>query len=181
MRECWPFAVCLAACGGATASATPPPETITVAPPAEPPTTPARMEPPQWMDASASAIPELTLASPTSSMPAPDAGARPTLRIGAVTVTGARTADLVQKALLGATPEMSRCHEAASDAGPRPAGIVRIRLVVAASGQIVSIAEVGSRADRGFVMCVLDAARRVKFTRAVGGNVEVNFPVQFGP
>jgi hypothetical protein len=178
----WPFAVCLAACGGAAASGPPPPETITVAPPPEPPAAPAQAELPHWIDASAPAAPELAAASPAASAPpAEDAGLRPALRIGAVTVTGARTADLVQKALLGATPEMSRCHEAASSGGARPAGVVRVKLVVAGSGQIVSATEVGGRGEKSFVRCVLDAARRVRFTRAVGGNVEVNFPVQFGP
>ena len=145
----------LVACGGAARNAPAPPETITVAAPPEALTVAAKLDPPQWLDASTDDA-EATLAEPD------DAGVRGPVRIGAVTVTGGRAPELVQRAILGSTGDMTRCHEAATAHGPRPSGAMRVRLMVAGSGQILSATHVGGTAPAPLVKCVLDAARRVK-------------------
>jgi hypothetical protein len=182
----WIGLVFLAASGcGPAARPAPPPETVTVASPiqradarrieAAPAPAPASESEGDRPDALFSAALPGSFES--------DRAARAPVRIGAISVTGPRSAELSQQEILSRIPNLRACYENALVRAPRTGGSLRVKMVVIATGGVRSVQVVQKQAslDSQVADCTVRELTRMVFPKAVGGNVEIVFPVFFAP
>ncbi|MBL8607750.1 MAG: AgmX/PglI C-terminal domain-containing protein [Myxococcales bacterium] len=154
----------------------PPAETVTVAPPAAAPAAAEPVEPP-------GDSPDALFSAALPSNFEGERTSRPPVRVGALTLTGPRSAELTQHEILARLGALRKCHEAAQAKTPHAGGSMRVRLVVLGSGAVKTAQIVQKQAslDWSLADCALRELARITFPRAVPGTVEVAFPVYFAP
>lgn len=160
-------------CGGAPAKIPPPAQTVTVTTPTD-----ASRE-----DATAvSGTPAAKNGARDEEEP-PRGEPKEQVRLGALTITGPRSIELVQERLRGEMLHVRSCHERALAAGRSPKGWLRIRLVVSKRGVVTTAARVAasSLSDQALTKCVLAIFNRAQFPAAVGPDSEIVYPIYFTP
>lgn len=180
----WVLALLVVGCarGRPATPPPPPPETVTVAsPPEREPTLVAPPEPPAL--APSADTPDAVFGAALPATFESERAPRPPVRVGAVTVTGPRSAELTQRELLARVPGLMRCYDAALARSPKSGGSMRVRLVVLGTGAVKSAQVVQKQGslDPQLADCAQRELARTTFPRAVPAQVEVAFPVVFSP
>jgi hypothetical protein len=177
-------AATLIGCGSRPAATAAPQETVTVTTPRDRTPTLTSVSPhagaapatPEEID-QFFAHPEQGDAAVTTTTTA--ASPREPVRLGAVSVTGSRTVELVQARLKDEMVQVKRCAEL--DRLHRPRGILRVELTVNASGRVTSVKKTdpSSVRDERVTACVLGVFAHAKFPKAVGTDADITYPVYF--
>ncbi|MBN1605011.1 MAG: AgmX/PglI C-terminal domain-containing protein, partial [Polyangiaceae bacterium] len=108
--------------------------------------------------------------------------AAPTVRMGAVQVTGRLPPEVIQRIVRQNYGRFRMCYEQGLGRNPRLQGRVSVRFQIAADGSVTQPANSGSdMPDAGVVTCVLDAYSALSFPAPEGGAVTVVYPILFAP
>lgn len=118
---------------------------------------------------------------------APDmrpAGPRPRVRVGRTAVQGSLAPEIIRRVIRRHINEARYCYERVLVRNPGAEGMVRVRFVIGADGQVQSSALEGDTPEsmREVAACVVRAVRRWRFPRPEGGGVVVvRYPFVFQP
>jgi Ca-activated chloride channel family protein len=106
----------------------------------------------------------------------------PSLRQGAVTVTGRLPAEVVQRIVRQNFGRFRLCYENGLRTNPALQGRVSVKLVIDRSGSVSTAADAGSDLpDTATVACVVRGFGNLSFPQPEGGVVTVVYPVLFAP
>ena len=105
-----------------------------------------------------------------------------TIREGALTVSGRLAPELVQRSARRHFDELRACYDVALRDDPTLSGKVSIKLVIGATGKVVSSADAGSEIRApGVAQCVAQRFAEITFPAPDGGVVTVVYRLVFEP
>lgn len=106
----------------------------------------------------------------------------PSVRMGAVTVSGALPPDVIQRIVRQNFGRFRLCYENGLRSNPELAGRVSVRFTIGLDGNVANVLNGGSDLpDGGVVACVVRAFGGVMFPAPDGGSVTVTYPILFAP
>ncbi|MBX3232193.1 MAG: AgmX/PglI C-terminal domain-containing protein [Labilithrix sp.] len=115
--------------------------------------------------------------------PVPSNTKAPTLRHGAVTVTGRLPPEVIQRIVRQNFGRFRLCYENGLRSNPNLAGRIAVKLTIDGSGAVTNptIDPVTDLPDKAVQSCVLRGFANLSFPQPEGGVVVVVYPVIFAP
>jgi hypothetical protein len=106
----------------------------------------------------------------------------PSVRPGALAVSGRLAPDVVQKVLDGARPRVLACYERGLTRQPKLGGRVTVRFVIGSDGAVGLASNGGSElTDPATTECIVNVFETLSFPRPAGGIVTVIAPYVLAP
>jgi hypothetical protein len=104
------------------------------------------------------------------------------VRLGALTVSGRLSTDVVQRIIRQNLGRFRMCYDQARARAPKLEGRVTLRFVIGRDGSVTNVSDGGSDVnDASFVVCVKAAYSGLSFPQPEGGIVTVVSPLLFRP
>lgn len=112
----------------------------------------------------------------------PHRGRGPSLRMGAVTVSGRLPPEVIQRIVRQNFGRFRLCYENGLRNNPNLQGRVAVRFVIGRDGALSNVSNGGSdMPDGGVVSCIVRAFYGMSFPQPEGGIVTVVYPIMFSP
>lgn len=109
-------------------------------------------------------------------------GPAATVRMGATSVSGALSPEIIRRIVRQSFGRLRRCYELGLSRDPSLSGRVVVRFVIASDGRVLGAqAAGGDLRDSAVTACVAAAIAALTFPQPEGGIVTVSYPFMFSP